>query len=204
MSLTSIHIHERNLPSPAEIAEALKHLRVTSTAWPLQTPQTPPNAFSKLRNTATIIMSSGAQPIDPARFAEALESLPLENLHAKAAELRNNIAHLKSSNAQMLPFADEGDDVCKEAMFENLAVIGRMNERIRLLREEVERRGMRWSEGEVEDKEGVNGHAEGEGQANGTANSNERAESGRLTDDELRRQLEERMDVDGEEDGVHL
>src|ERR1700761_2458055 len=122
-------------------------------------------------------MSADAQPIDPARFALALEGLPLENLHAKAAELRNSIAHLKSSNEQMMPFADEGDDDCREAMFENLAVIGRMNERIALLRAEVEKRGMRWSEGEVEDAKMGNGE-------NG-AGREAAQPSGRLTDDEL-------------------
>ena len=147
-------------------------------------------------------MSSEAAPIDPARFALALETLPLDSLHAKAAELRNSITHLKSSNEQMLPFADEGDDDCREAMFENLAVIGRMNERISLLRAEVEKRGMRWSEGEVEDKEMLNGGLEGEAVV--VANGVEpRQPSGRLTDDELRRQLEAQMGED-EEDGVHL
>lgn len=54
-------------------------------------------------------MSHEALPIDRARFAEALESLPLDALHSKVAELRNNIQHLRSSNDQMVPFADEGD-----------------------------------------------------------------------------------------------
>jgi hypothetical protein len=154
-------------------------------------------------------MSSDAAPISPARFAQALESLPLDALHSKAAELSNSIAHLKSSNEQMLPFADEGDDVCREAMFENLTVIGRMNERISLLRAEVERRGMRWSEGEVEDQamvdEGkmVNGDA-GQSGANG-ATTGTRQQNGRLTDDELRRRLETQMaEDDGDEEGVHL
>ena len=151
-------------------------------------------------------MSSETAPISPARFARALEALPLDALHAKAAELSNSISHLKSSNEQMLPFADEGDDVCREAMFENLTVIGRMNERISLLRAEVERRGMRWSEGEVEDREGqdkgkmVNGDAG----MNGTM-AESRQQNGSLTDDELRRRLEAQMaEDDGDEEGVHL
>ncbi|KAF2222877.1 hypothetical protein BDZ85DRAFT_180186, partial [Elsinoe ampelina] len=107
-------------------------------------------------------MSSDALPIDPAQFAHALESLPVETLHQKAAEILNSIGHLKSSNEQMMPFADEGDQDCKEAMFENLVVIGRMNERIKILREEVEKRGLRWMDAEVEEREGkVNGHVEG-------------------------------------------
>ena len=154
-------------------------------------------------------MSTDARPIDPARFALALEGLPIENLHTKAAEIRNSIAHLKHSNEQMLPFADEGDDDCREAMFENLTVINRMNERIELLRAEVEKRGMRWSEGEVEDSKMVNGdgkavvvNVNGHAAANGTGES-PRAPSGRLNDDELRRQLEAHMG-DDDEDGVHL
>ncbi|KAG8626192.1 hypothetical protein KVT40_006593 [Elsinoe batatas] len=147
-------------------------------------------------------MSSDALPIDPAQFAIALESLPVETLHQKAAEILNSIGHLKSSNEQMMPYADEGDQDCKEAMFENLVVIGRMNERIKILREEVEKRGLRWMDAEVEEREGkVNGHVEGNGEAREV-----RAPSGRLTDEELRRRMEERMAADEaeEEDGVHL
>jgi hypothetical protein len=54
-------------------------------------------------------MSHEALPIDRVQFAEALESLPLDALHAKVAELRNNMDHLRYSNEQMVPFADEGD-----------------------------------------------------------------------------------------------
>lgn len=156
-------------------------------------------------------MSSGAAPISPTRFAAALESLPLENLHAKAAELRNSIAHLKHSNEQMLPFAEEGDAECREAMFENLVVINRMKERVELLRAEVERRGMPWGQEEEEEGKrangGVNGTVDGEGEAivAGRGNENTRAGNGRLTDEELRRRLEERMNGDEEEEeGVHL
>lgn len=155
-------------------------------------------------------MSSGAAPISPTRFAAALEGLPLENLHAKAAELRNSISHLKSSNEQMLPFADEGDDDCREAMFENLGVINRMNERIELLKAEVERRGMPWGQdGEIEDgqeKGKINGVVNGEGEAIVASRAEGVTErSGRLTDEELRRRLEEQMDGDGDGgDGVHL
>jgi hypothetical protein len=54
-------------------------------------------------------MSHQALPIDRVRFAEALESLPLDALHSKVAELRNSMNHLRSSNEQMMPFADQGD-----------------------------------------------------------------------------------------------
>ncbi|KAK4560310.1 hypothetical protein LTR86_005504 [Recurvomyces mirabilis] len=168
-------------------------------------------------------------PIDPARFAMALESLPLDALHSKAAEIRNSILHLRHSNEQMMPFADEGDQDCKDAMFENLTVIGRMNTRVQLLKAEVEKRGMMWVEDPsdlrqapldgdavvVERQQGsVDSGANGVGHANGAlqngitgSGSAARAPSGRLTDEELRRQIEAQMGVDadeGEDDGVHL
>jgi hypothetical protein len=157
-------------------------------------------------------------PIDPARFAAALESLPLDALHAKAAEIRNSISHLRHSNEQMLPFADEGDQDCKDAMFENLTVIGRMNARLGLLKDEVEKRGMMW----VDDPDDLRRAPAGDGEAvmNGTANGDHatsgavgddgppapRVPSGRLTDEELRRQMEAQMasDVEDEDVGVHL
>jgi hypothetical protein len=180
-------------------------------------------------------MSSEARPIDPLRFAEALETLPLDALHAKAAELQNSIEQLRSSNEQMVPFADEGDQDCKDAMFENLGVITRMHNRVELIRAEVEKRGMLWPSEERErgvvdvqrlrdfGMEGETGEqiivARPEsdaapmvngttgGAAGGAAGSDERGaraqQSGRLTDEELRRQLEAQMGMDDEE-GVHL
>lgn len=176
-------------------------------------------------------MSSEARPIDPLRFAEALETLPLDALHAKAAELQNSIEQLRSSNEQMVPFADEGDQDCKDAMFENLGVITRMHDRVELIRAEVEKRGMPWPSEEREREivdvqrlrdfgmEGENGEqiivsrpeggaalvngTSGEA-ANGAVGGEARAQqSGRLTDEELRRQLEAQMGMDDEE-GVHL
>lgn len=160
-------------------------------------------------------MADPTRPIDPARFALALESLPLDTLHAKAAEIRNSINHLKNSNEQMLPFADEGDDDCREAMFENLTVIGRMNERIGLLRAEVEKRGFLWGQhdsgsvdgvGVVTDEDDVVA-ARGE-RANGDSRmvngTGAARQSGRLTDEELRRQLEAQMGDEEDDDGVHL
>ncbi|KAH0368896.1 hypothetical protein KCU65_g3721, partial [Aureobasidium melanogenum] len=151
-------------------------------------------------------MSHEALPIDRARFAEALESLPLNALHAKVAELRNNMNHLRYSNEQMVPFADEGDQDCKDAMYENLVVISRMNERIELLRAEVEKRGMRWSEVEVEDRQVSEGMVNGDSASTTTTQS--QPQSGRLTDDQLRAQLEARLaqdtQDDQEEEGLHL
>jgi len=168
-------------------------------------------------------------PISAADFALAISDLPLDTLHAKAAEIENSMRHLRSSNAQMLPFADNGDQDCKDAVFENLQVIGRMNERIDLLRAEVERRGMRWSGAELEDDNArvrangvvngdgavvINGHGfearmvDGESAADGTAVSGvvsaPRAPSGRWTDEELRRRIEAQTADDGDDEGVHL
>ncbi|KAF2842222.1 hypothetical protein M501DRAFT_1013577 [Patellaria atrata CBS 101060] len=107
-------------------------------------------------------MSADALPITPARFAAALPDLSLASLYAKAAELRNSIAHLQSSNSQLEPFAIDGDVDCYEAIQENKVVIERMLERIELLKREVEERGVRWVEpGEGNKEEDVNGTAEG-------------------------------------------
>jgi len=111
-----------------------------------------------------------------------------------------------------MPFAEEGDQDCKDAMYENLVVIGRMNERIGMLRAEVERRGMRWADAEVEEANANKDHemTDTSGQlVNGHADNNirqtESAPSGRLTDEELRARLAQQLeDDDGEEEGVHL
>lgn len=105
-------------------------------------------------------MSETTLPISPARFAAALEDLPLSTLHLKAAELRNSIAHLDYSNEQLKPFASgtastitsdvttpqEPDQDCIDAIRENEIVIARMEERIDILKKEVERRGASWRE----------------------------------------------------------
>lgn len=98
-------------------------------------------------------MSSEAAPISPAAFAEALEALPLTALHLKAAEIRNSLAHLEYSNAQLEPFArppagsaEQPDQVCIDAIEDNLGVMTQMRERLRLLRAEAERRGVGWGE----------------------------------------------------------
>jgi hypothetical protein len=112
-------------------------------------------------------MSNEATPISPTRFAAALKDLPLSTLHLKAAEIRNSIAHLDYSNEQLKPFANgtepssEGrpDQDCIDAIKENEIVIGRMQERIALLRAEVEGRGSSWLEfqsaEELQEGEGV-------------------------------------------------
>lgn len=95
-----------------------------------------------------------------------------------------------------------------------------MNERIALLRAEVEKRGMRWPDAEVEnrapeiamtdsDSQLVNGSSTNRSTAsagNAPGEQGPRAESGRLTDAELMSRLQERLQEDTEQDdeGVHL
>jgi hypothetical protein len=103
-------------------------------------------------------MSHTARPISPASFATAIHDLPAQTLYAKAAELLNSRAHLLSSNAQLRPLALAGDADCADALRENAEVLGRLRDRLLLLRHEVEAvRGMRW---EGVDLSGVEGWGE--------------------------------------------
>ena len=162
-------------------------------------------------------MSSATQPISPGRFAAALPDLPLSSLHAKAAELQNSIAHLLRSNAQLAPFAADGDADCAEAIHENSVVVERQRERIELLRREVTGRGFRWADpAEAGTEDGHVGlavvpvedpDADGQGQAatgqrNGES-SGARTQTGRLSDEELSRRLAAQMQED-DQDGMHL
>lgn len=174
-------------------------------------------------------MSSTAVPISPERFAEALTSLPLANIYSKAAEIRNSIAHLERSNQELQRYMAEvsQEDVdCAEAVSENNAVIERMKGRIELLKQEVEQRGSRWHEsdggvlddGKAEDAiaatNGSSGHMAAEEAStgprtnarSGRTSGNGTSMGGGLTDEELERQLLQRMDVDEEEgqNGLHL
>lgn len=107
-------------------------------------------------------MSAESRPITAARFAAALNELPISSLYAKHAELSNNITHLESSNKQLEDFARENDDRdCYEALLENRQVMKNFNERMDLIRKEVEEvRGLPWrprDEGEVRREEGAIG-----------------------------------------------
>ncbi|KAK4110500.1 hypothetical protein N656DRAFT_781709 [Canariomyces notabilis] len=233
-------------------------------------------------------MSADARPITPAAFAAALKDLPLSSLRLKVAELRNSIAHLDYSNEQLRPFADgtatavspstsqpqpqpsqsqsqssqhqQGDQDCIDAIRENEEVIERMQERIRLVRAEVEERGFSWAEFQSEEERKAEEEAKGEGETgrgdgeaewlvngNGSStavngvgadgptttrhaawsdgtfqtgsirdgvvhmDSGERRVGGSLTDEELRRRMEEQLrDLGGDgededrEGGLHL
>ncbi|KAI4254551.1 MAG: hypothetical protein LQ352_003022 [Teloschistes flavicans] len=162
-------------------------------------------------------MSANAAPISLNRFAEAIAELPVGNLHAKAAELRNSIAHLVSSNGQLQQYADDGDQVCADAIRENDEVIERMESRISLLRNEVEGRGLPWGEhqpsamnGKLEDQMGDRqGELAERNSAFPEANPSSRqprANGGSLGDEALARRLGERLDenMQDDDDGIHL
>ncbi|WYZ34534.1 hypothetical protein EsH8_I_000810 [Colletotrichum jinshuiense] len=130
-------------------------------------------------------MSADTRPISPAHFAEALKELSLPTLHLKALEIRNSILHLQYSNAQLQPYAvgaattldgadasvGRPDPDCVEAIRENDIVITRMEERVQIIRDEVEGRGHSWNEfrskEEVESDQAAAG-SNGNGVANGT------------------------------------
>ncbi|KAL0474277.1 hypothetical protein QR685DRAFT_509354 [Neurospora intermedia] len=113
--------------------------------------------------------SNESLPITPLAFAAALEDLPVSALHLKVLEIYNSIAHLKYSNEQLRPFAEgieaplgsstggesaqnQPDPDCVEAIRENEQVIVRMEERVQLIKNEVERRGLSWTEFERKDE----------------------------------------------------
>ncbi|KAL2891325.1 hypothetical protein HOO65_010683 [Ceratocystis lukuohia] len=93
-------------------------------------------------------MTADTTPITPERFAAAITELNQSTLYLKVLEIRNSIAHLVSSNAQLEEFATgpDADPVCIEAIRENEEVISRMNDRIALIAVEIENRGTSWEE----------------------------------------------------------
>lgn len=96
-------------------------------------------------------MSAQARPPTAAEFASALQELPASSLALKVLEMRNQIAHLDYSNAEMKPFAEgadgaEPDQICADGIRENEEIIVKVQQRIELVREEVERRGLSWRE----------------------------------------------------------
>lgn len=72
----------------------------------LQKPNPPPNDNEYLPPPPSKEMSSEALPISNSRFAAALQDLSLASLHLKTLEIRNALAHLAYSNAQLRPFAE--------------------------------------------------------------------------------------------------
>ena len=165
-------------------------------------------------------MSSDTRPISPHSFAQAIEDLPVENLYTKAFEINNSVLHLEQSNKTLQEYSDSikndesldaesrqyGDKDCLEAIRENEVVIERQQERVRLLKAEVERRGQRWHEAEPKEKEGSNGRSEQPtAPSSGNAAASDVQVPARLTDEEIRRQMELRLAQDaGDEEGMHL
>ncbi|KAJ5226750.1 uncharacterized protein N7469_006756 [Penicillium citrinum] len=96
-------------------------------------------------------MAAQVFTINPEAFVEALKELPLSSVYAKVSELRNSIAHLHRSNAEMRAFMEssETEEEKREMegyIRENEGVFKSMEERLGMLRNEVERRGQRWIE----------------------------------------------------------
>lgn len=163
-------------------------------------------------------MSAETRPISPSRFVEAIKDLPIENIYTKAHEIQNSVEHLQRSNAQLQEYSDsikmdtslaehirsEGDKDCLEAIRENDVVIRRQLDRVDLLKQEVERRGARWHEANPLRISETNGITQNGATIEDAPARNVRAGGG-LTDDELRRRLEEQMaGTDEEDDGMHL
>ncbi|KAJ5086347.1 hypothetical protein NUU61_007654 [Penicillium alfredii] len=104
-------------------------------------------------------MATETTSINAAAFAEAIQELPLSAVYGKVTELRNSIAHLYRSNSELRVFLTESSDPEEEKkelesyVTENEGVIASMNERIKLLRTEVENRGQPWLEVEDEREE---------------------------------------------------
>lgn len=94
-------------------------------------------------------------------FKEAIRDLPLPNLYAKVSEIQNSIAHLHRSNDEMRSFITESCETEEDKqelqtyISDNERVFVNMTERIKLLKEEVERRGQRWIE--ISNGAGANG-----------------------------------------------
>ena len=169
-------------------------------------------------------MSAEALPISPEQFATALETLPVSNLYAKTFEIRNSIAHLERSNAELELFMVESgrDEDCAQAVAENKQVIDRMKQRVELIKAEVEKRGARWHEADVTEDSGVGAEVATNGQqTEGDPQMGEHQVSvregrrddgrsarpgGRLTDEQLRQQVLSQLEgeEEHEEDGVHL
>lgn len=172
-------------------------------------------------------MSQTSLPIAPDRFAAALESLSIPSIWLKADEIRNSLLHLRLSNSQLQEFADQGDADCAEALKENEGVVARLRERLDILKAEVEARGARWMDWDVEeavkDNEAVHNTHGAEGHnatsaattevVDGVASDHTSAvpgsrgqtAGGTLDDDELARHVLNQLEQDdGEDDGMHL
>lgn len=151
-------------------------------------------------------MSATSNPITPTDFADALTSLPLGSLYAKGAEIQNSISHLQRSNYELQTYINEtpgGDKDCEDAVKENEVVIERMNERIELLKVEVEGRGHSWVGGEEEGEEAGNNNTTSE--MNGTREANDtQGGTENAAAEEPRTETQNDASAESEDRGVYL
>ncbi|KAF8420833.1 hypothetical protein EV426DRAFT_719117 [Tirmania nivea] len=92
-------------------------------------------------------MNASTLPITPESFLAAIENLSVPQLHLESHRLLNSIYHLRRSNITLLSDDFSDDPECQAAVRENEEVIRRQEERIAIIRSEVERRGFRMEHG---------------------------------------------------------
>ncbi|KAJ6004126.1 hypothetical protein N7499_000194 [Penicillium canescens] len=142
-------------------------------------------------------MSTESLPITPGAFAEAIKELPLALLYSKVSELTNSITHLHRSNAELRAFLLESCDSEEEKkeletyIKENEDVAVSMNERIALLKTEVENRGLPWIELDQLKNDPIAPVTNGTGNGNGSTGATQDA-------------TESQSQGEGGEDGVYL
>ena len=154
-------------------------------------------------------MSTESLPITPGAFAEAIKELPLAVLYSKVSELTNSITHLHRSNAELRAYLLESCDSEEEKkelesyVKENEDVAVSMNERIALLKTEVESRGLPWIELDQLKTDPnaplTNGTGTGTGTGTGNGNGNGNGATGATQD-----ATEGHGQGEGGEDGVYL
>lgn len=151
-------------------------------------------------------MSRETIPITASIFADAIKELPLSTVYAKVSELRNSISHLHRSNDELRSFITsscESEDDRRELesyVSENEGVVASMQERIGLLKAEVENRGQLW----IEVENATDARTDGS-QTTSTVNGASRDATGSSAHDPSGGSAndESRNTNDGEE-GVHL
>ncbi|GFF23005.1 hypothetical protein IFM61606_08696 [Aspergillus udagawae] len=153
-------------------------------------------------------MSEESQPISLEAFAEAIKELPLSAVYAKVSEIRNSIAHLRRSNSELRAFIDETCESESDKrelegyVAENERVITTMNERIGLLKTEIEHRGELWIEERVQADTKVDGdEASASSSSHPVVNGTVEDERPRAHPDATRRPEDTQVN---EEEGVYL
>lgn len=84
-----------------------------------------------------------------------IQTLELEQIHTESARLQNSIYHLERSNISLEEFAE--DATCKEAIVENNEVIRQQKDRILMLEQELQRRGIRMGHADQVEQPNTNG-----------------------------------------------